>query len=101
MGLIRRRPLAKSDVLELYRTIARDNPSAARAYLLALEETLKTLSNRPDIGHARFRNYPKFRLFVFRSHLIIYEPLYSPSGIDIVRVLHSARDWMSIIDPIA
>ena len=101
MGLIRRRPLAKLDVVELYRTIARENPNAARAYLLGLEETLKTLSDHPDIGHARFKTYPELRVFVFRNHLIIYQPLYNPVGVDIVRILHSARDWMSIIDPIA
>ncbi len=41
------------------------------------------------------------RVFVYRSHLIIDQPLLHPSGIDVVRVLHAARDGMSVVDPTA
>lgn len=99
--MIRRRPLAKADMIEMYRVIARDNPVAAQNYLYGLEATLKTISDSPEIGNARFKNYPTIRVFAYRSHLIIYQPLLNPSGIDLVRVLHSARDWMSVIDPTA
>ncbi len=100
-GLIRRRPLAKADLIEIYRVIARDNPVAAQNYLYGLEATLKTLADSPEMGNVRFKNHPTIRVFVYRSHLIIYQPLIHPSGIDIVRVLHSARDWISVIDPTA
>jgi toxin ParE1/3/4 len=101
MGRIRRRPLAKADLIEMYRRIAQDNPVAANTYLYGLEATLKTLSDRPEIGNARFKNYPDIRVFVFRNHLILYEPLLDPIGIDIIRILHAARDWMTLIDPTA
>ena len=32
----------------------------------------------------------------FRSHLIFYRPL--SSGVEIVRILHGARDWLPIIE---
>ncbi len=55
MGVIRRRPLAKADLIEMYRVIARDNPIAAQNYLYGLEATLRTLVDSPEIGNARFK----------------------------------------------
>jgi plasmid stabilization system protein ParE len=45
MGVIRRRRLAKADLIEMYRVIAHDNPIAAQNYLYGLEATLRTLAD--------------------------------------------------------
>ena len=44
------------------------------------------------MGPARFRHFPALRYFSFENYLIIYRPLDDRDGIELVRVLHGARD---------
>jgi plasmid stabilization system protein ParE len=32
----------------------------------------------------------------FSNHLIFYRPV--PNGVEVVRILHAARDWLAIIE---
>ena len=97
MGEIKRRPAAKQDLIDLYRRIAKDAPMRAGPFLHKIYETLVTLSNRPLIGAARLPSFPEVRVFPLGNYVIIYRPLAGNRGIELVRVLHSARDWQNLI----
>ncbi len=98
MGAITRRPAAKADLIEIYRYIARDSHDRAAAYLMRIEGKLGVLSNQPGIGAARLPGYPDVRAFPVGSHLLFYRPHSDGSGIELIRVMHAARDWQALID---
>lgn len=58
MGRILRRPAAKTDLIGIYRHIAGESPERAAAYLRAIEETPRTLSDAPMIGMRRLSGFP-------------------------------------------
>lgn len=99
MGRIRRRPFAKTDILSIYRYISVENPQAARRYLMGLEQSLTNLSDMPGMGRGNFVRDGSIRAFPYRNHLLIYRELEEKTGIELIRVLHGAQDWMAIIDP--
>jgi toxin ParE1/3/4 len=94
------RPQAEADVEQLAAHIARRSlPTAVRFYRAAYA-TFEQLAPMPLVGGpCEFRNPEAAELGVwpvrgFRNHLIFYRPL--SNGIDVVRVLHAARDLESI-----
>ncbi|WP_292457413.1 type II toxin-antitoxin system RelE/ParE family toxin [Methylibium sp.] len=48
------------------------------------------LATQPLMGRARDELSPGLRSFPFGRYVIVYEPI--DGGIDVVRLLHSARD---------
>ena len=84
------------DLLELSLYIAQDNPEAAHRFLQAAEETFQDLERLPKIGATReFQDdrLSGMRIWLvkgFPRHLIFYRPI--EDGVEIIRVLHSARD---------
>ena len=87
-----RRPAVREDLASIWRYIARDDPLRASAFLRAIEVRIQTLADNPRMGPARFRHFPALRYFSFENYLIIYRPLDDRDGIELVRVLHGARD---------
>ena len=96
------KPKARSDLLEHFGFIARDNVDAAERFLLAAEETFQQLARRPTIGRVRAFDHPRlvglrsWPVRGFKRHLIFYRP--TESGIEVIRVLHGARDLPTIFD---
>ena len=94
--IVRRRE-ARSDVISIASYIAEDSSAAGRRFMDAVEQAYKRLANMPRIGvEQAVRNSGLIglrRLSVpgFRSFLIFYLP--HDDGIEIVRVLHGARDY--------
>ena len=101
MSRVVRRDRARADVQEQSFRIADDNPDAARRFLAAVERTLALLAEMPRIGAPRPRLNPALRglrvhpVRGFESHLIFYRPIRD--GIELVRVLHHARDTKAIL----
>lgn len=68
----------------------------------AAHETFRALLAMPGMGRRRALNNPRlsdirqWSVSGFEKHLIFYRSV--PSGIDIVRVLHGARDIDRILD---
>ncbi|MDP9836690.1 toxin ParE1/3/4 [Neorhizobium huautlense] len=93
MGVIIRRPQFRQDIFDIWTFIARDSETEADRFVLELEKRYRTLSENPAIGIRRFPKYPAIRMFPFRRYLIIYEPLADGTGIELVRLLHAARDY--------
>jgi toxin ParE1/3/4 len=93
---VTRRARARQDLISHYEFIARDNPNAAERFLDSVERELKVLLKFPGLGAVRSFSNPRLagmRMRVvpgFRKYLIFYRP--NEVGIELVRVLHGARD---------
>lgn len=90
MSRITRRPLAEADILEVWDYIADDSFEAADRWVDQLDEKFKLLGTQPIMGRARDELEPGARSFPFGRYVIFYMPVNG--GIDILRVLHGARD---------
>lgn len=90
MGRVTRRPLAAVDILDVWDHIAEDSLEQADRWIDNLDEKLKLIATQPLIGRARGELAAGMRSFPFGRYIIFYAPV--DGGIDVVRVLHSARD---------
>lgn len=81
---------AQRDLLEILEFIARDNPVAALEQIESIEEKCQVLADRPDMGFPRDELLPSLRVWPMGRYLIFYRQMNE--DIEIVRVLHSARD---------
>ena len=90
MARVTRRPLAAADILDIWDHIAEDSLDQADRWVDMLDEKFRLLATQPLLGRAREELAPNLRSFPFGRYVIFYTPLHD--GIDVVRVLHSARD---------
>jgi toxin ParE1/3/4 len=90
MPQVRRRPLAALDVLDIWDYIAEDDVAAADRWVDELDATLRSLATQPMMGRARDELAEGLRSLPYRRYVIFYLPI--DDGIDVVRVLHGARD---------
>jgi toxin ParE1/3/4 len=90
MPIIVKRPRAISDLAQIWDYIADDSEKRADAFLAMVDGKFQTLSQHPAIGRRREELAPGLRSFPVGRYVIFYLPL--PNGVDIVRVLHGARD---------
>lgn len=94
-------PAADVDVDEQFFYLAQRSPDAARRFLLATERTFEELLRTPRAGHPfgstapRLSNLRIWRVQGFANHLVFYRE--SDTVIEIVRVLHAARDAERIL----
>ena len=88
--VIRRRPLAADDFAGIWDHIADDNLPAADRWIDRLDEQFSLLATQPLLRRARDELAPGLRSFRFGRYVIFYEAI--EGGIDVVRLLHSARD---------
>lgn len=91
MTRILRRPRAEQDLGETYDWIADDSPANADAYIERLVATIRLLADMPRMGSCRLSRFPSVRSFPVGSHLIFYHVI--DDGIEVIRVVHGARDW--------
>jgi len=97
-----KRPAAKLDLIEQADYIAQDNLEAALRFLEAAEKTFAQLAKLPRMGNSRkvksrvFPNVRQFPITDFEKHIVFYRPI--KGGIEVLRVLHSARDLSRILD---
>ena len=99
MTRILRRPLAGADIADIWDYIAEDSVAQADAWTDHLDRKLRLLASQPLMGRLRNELSTGLRCMPFGRYLIFYAPL--TDGIDVVRVLHSARDVDAIFDPTA
>lgn len=89
-------PRAKQDLNDIWDFIADDDIGAADRVLDALETTMVKLAKNPGMGHWREELTDKrHRFYLVYSYLIIYRQGTKP--LQIVRVLHAARNVQSIL----
>ena len=90
MPFIAVRPKASEDLAEIWAYIARDSLRRADAMSLRFDREFRSLARRPGIGRSRPELCLGLRSISVRSYVVFYFP--RRHGIEIVRVLHGARD---------
>jgi toxin ParE1/3/4 len=99
---LHRHPEALADVEESAVYIGADNIAAALRFLDAVETTLRLLLKHPELGSGRrferseLAGVRSFPVKGFDKHLSFYRP--TEWGIEVLRVLHGARDLGTIFD---
>jgi toxin ParE1/3/4 len=82
---------AERDIRQITQYIARDNVTAALAWIGELEATCRLLATQPASGgRVDAARFAETRRHVVGSYLIYYLPV--DDGIGVVRVVHGARD---------
>jgi len=97
MPQVTRRRLAETDILEIWDYIADDSLAAADRWVDHLDEQFRVRATQPMMGRARDELAPGVRSFPFGRYVVFYVPL--DDGIDVVRVLHGARDIDAVFNP--
>ncbi len=70
--------------------IAEDSEAQADAFVDRMAAKFKLLARQPELGRMRDDLMTKLRSFPFERYIIFYRTI--ASGIEVVRVPHSARD---------
>ncbi|WP_347910005.1 type II toxin-antitoxin system RelE/ParE family toxin [Pseudomonas grandcourensis] len=82
--------LARDDLLQVARFIARDNPERARTFVRELRTQCTGLIEQPNLGVSRDDCAKGLRMLAHGRYLVFY--CLMGDEIKIERVLHSARD---------
>ncbi len=89
------RPRALQDLAEIWAYIAGDSVEHADAFTALIDRKFQALARRPVMGRGRPELVTDLRSFVVGRYVIFYVPL--SNGVEIVRVLHGARDLDAIL----
>ena len=82
---------AEIDLVEIWRFIAKDDPRAADRVLDRIDAACVLLAGSPKNGPRREDLAPGLRFWPLGNYLIFYTE--ADDGIQVVRVLHGARDY--------
>ncbi len=102
MPIVRKRETARRDLIEHFVFLAENSGlDVAEHFLRSAEASFAALAHQPEMGaplllkHSDLARLRKWRIKEFDNHLIFYEPRLE--GVSIVRVLHAASDWWSVL----
>jgi toxin ParE1/3/4 len=91
------KPQAEADLIEIWTYIAQESPARADRLLDEIDEKSQTLAQSPFIGKARDELGPHIRSFPIGNYVLFYQRI--KDGIEIIRVLHGARDIEALFNP--
>jgi len=83
------------DMADIWNYIADDSEANADAFLHTIDNKLSLIATQPGMGRPRPELAPGLRSFPVGRYIILYQTL--PDGIEIIRVLHSARDLDALL----
>jgi toxin ParE1/3/4 len=89
------RPRAFTDLADIWAYIAEDSVKHADRFAALVNSEFRTLARQPHMGRCRPELAAGLRSFPVGRYVIFYVAL--PKGVEIVRVLHGARDIGSIL----
>jgi len=95
MAKLLRTPQANEDLLSIWNYVASDNTDAADTLLLQLGEQCKLLAKNRRLGQSADQYRKGLRRFPFGNYLIFY--LAFADGIEVIRILHGARDLEGLL----
>lgn len=102
MAVVYQHAAARRDLVEQFVYLAEEaGLDTAERFLACAEASFNDLARQPMIGapltlrHPDLATMRKWRIKDFENHLIFYIP--QAGGVTIVRVLHAARDWWSLL----
>src|SRR5437879_1317999 len=94
MAVVFRTDEAAWDLEDIWHYIARDSPRAADKFLRVLDRKCRIMAETPGIGRKRDEFSPGLRSHACGRYLIFFRRIQN--GIEIIRVLHGARDLPNI-----
>jgi toxin ParE1/3/4 len=86
---------AQLDLDGIYDRIASDKPTAARQWLEKTIDQFSWLARNPDCGQSRNEILPGLRSFSHGNYVVYFRS--GKTYLEIVRVLHGARDLEGLI----
>ena len=97
-------PAARADLLAQWDFYADDvgDPNLADRFVACAETTFKKLARTPGLGRVRSfpspqaKNLRSWKVTDFPKHLVFYRALPEDRGVEIVRVIHGARDLLAM-----
>jgi len=95
MARIVHSPAAEDDLLEIWVGLAANNVSAAERLANDLRAATQLLATQPLIGKARREFGDGIRSFPVRDYVLVYRPILD--GVELVRVVHGARDLERVL----
>ena len=102
MPTVTKREAARRDLVEHFVYLAEEaGLDVAERFLANAEASFNDLAQQPRMGapltlkHPALANVRKWRVKGFDNHLIFYLP--RGDGVSILRILHAARDWWSLL----
>jgi toxin ParE1/3/4 len=90
-------PLAQADIDEIWDYIARDSLANADRFVDQIVQRFALLADNPRLGSRRDDLRPGLRRFGYRGYLIYYRIVRG--GIEVVRVVHGARQQRALWRP--
>jgi len=90
MSVIIKRPRALIDLAEIWDYIADDSEARADSFVTTIDVKFHTLAKQPGIGRLRDELAAGLRSLPVGRYVIFYLSL--ADGVEIIRVLHGARD---------
>ncbi|TMJ03450.1 MAG: type II toxin-antitoxin system RelE/ParE family toxin [Alphaproteobacteria bacterium] len=96
--IVRLTQAAEADLEGIGDWIAQDNPLRAAAFVAELRDACSTLAQLPE-GYALIPRYERTGVHrrVYGNYLIFHR--ISDDGIEVLHVLHGARDYEAILFP--
>jgi toxin ParE1/3/4 len=86
----------ETDLIQIWRYVANDNPTAATRLLERIDARVSSLEHHPFLGE----HQPKFgnntRRLIEGNYLIYYDVL--PDAVHVLRVFHAARKIEELFD---
>ena len=102
MRRVKLRAAARADIVAIMENIAKDSPRSARRFFRAVEKLAKRLIDFPELGsfyESEDSDFEGLRVFAvpkFWNYLGFYR--VHDDEIQIVRVIHGARDIPTILE---
>jgi toxin ParE1/3/4 len=87
---------ANDDLAEIWDYIADNSETQANLFIDLIDQKLRLLAEQPNLGRARGELAENMRSFPIGRYVVFY--IVMPSCIQIVRVLHGARDLAPIFE---
>ncbi len=104
MARILERPRARQELENIAVYIGRDSPQAARRFLAKVRKLYGTLAVMPEMGshwkpeNPRFAGVRHFPIPRYPKYVIFYRPLPEGDGVEIIHMMHGARDLGAIFE---
>lgn len=96
MSQLRISPRASSDLIEIWSYIADDSVTNADAFIDKIYETMELIARQPGLGRHRDDLAPGIQSFGVGRYIVFYRVV--AGSIEIVRVLHGARDIENLFE---
>ena len=97
MPIILKRPIVIDDLAEIWEYIAEDSETRADEFIETIDSKFHELAASPRIGRLRDELYPGLMSFPVGRYLLYYTII--TGGIEVIRVLHGARDIEKHFNP--